>query len=177
MADTWTAMAAGAAPAQNKYMLGLFNGAGSGRIFRVYRVYIIGVQSAAITGVNLTFQLRLTTATTIGTGTTITPVAHDTNNTALPAQLLVSTATQTVTDSSIFRVWQWSSDEAAIDTASQDEVQLLMPYCLYWEAGAYDSVNIQPIVLREGQGLTIKQTVNSTVGAADYVFEFTNAAT
>jgi len=176
MAETWTAATFGIAPALNKYLLGIFNGAGSGRIFRFYKALVINMQTEAVTGVDLTLQFRLITAFTVGTGTTVTPVAHDTNNAALPAQLLVATAAQTVTDSSIYRVWHFSSDEGAVEIASMDEMEMLMPYALRWEAGAFDTTSIQPLTLREGEGIVIKCTTNSTVGTLDCIFEFTNDA-
>lgn len=174
--QTWTALVQGAAPAQNKYMLAMFNGAGSGRIFRLYKVYIVNMQSGAVTGVDVTFEFRFITSMTIGTGTVVTPVTHDTTNTGLPVQLLVATTPQTVGDGSLLRTWHWSSDEAAIEVATQDEIEMLHTYSLFWESGAYDNTNIQPLVMREGEGLAIKCTTNTTVGAGDYVFEFTNDA-
>lgn len=177
MAETWTASVQGINPAQNKYMLGMFNGSGSGRIFRVYKVLILNMQTTGVTGVDTTWEFRQCTALTIGTGSAVTPVAHDTTNAALPAQLLIGTAIQTVTDSSIIRVWHLSSDEGAIKVGNQDELEMIPTYGMWWEAGAYDTTNIQPLTLREGQGLVLKFTTNSTVGTFDVAFEFTNSAT
>jgi hypothetical protein len=48
MADTFTAAATGATFASNKSMLGLFNGAGSGRVLRVYRIWCLNNQTSAV---------------------------------------------------------------------------------------------------------------------------------
>ena len=85
MAQTYTAAGIGVAFGNNKSMLGIFNGVGSGRVVRVYRVWVLNNQTAAVTGVLTTWTLRKTSAQSAGTA--ITPTKHDTASETAPAQV------------------------------------------------------------------------------------------
>lgn len=172
MAETHTAAAIGATFASNKAMLGIFNGSGSGRVLRIYRVWVLNNQTAAVTGVLTTFSLRRTTAQS--GGTTVTPVKHDTASATLAAQILAATG-PTVTLSDIFRKFMWSNDEPAASTGSSDEFETLVPLNCIWDSTG--DTNIEPIVLREGQGIAVNHDGSSAVGLCDVFIEFTNAAT
>lgn len=174
MAETWTIIADAVTPATNRSLLALFNGSGSGRVLRVYRIWVVSTGSSAITGSLMTLDLRTISALSTD-GTAITPVAHDSNNTALAAQI-ISYWGSTHTDVSDLFQTVWSADEVALATASQEEMQMFWPLGLMWESGAIES-NVQPIVLREGEGVHVKQTATiSTAGSLTLAMEFTNAA-
>lgn len=173
MAETHTVTVQGTAFASNKSLLSLFNGAGSGRVLRVYRVWALNHQTGAVTGVMTAIELRRITASTGGTAQT--PVKHDTNSAALVAQITSATGpTDTVTD--LFRRVLWSGDEPAVGTGTNDEMECLPANGLLWDAGYGDS-NVEPITLREGQGLSLRQPGANTIGVIDVMFEFTNSAT
>jgi hypothetical protein len=166
MAQTYTIAAVGVGFALNKCMLGVFNGAGSGRIVRIYRVWTLNNGTAAVTGVMTNFEMRRTSAGAGGSAIT---------SEAFPAQIIVST-NQTVTTTDLFRRTTWSNDEATGNAAcSMDELETLPPLNCIWDVG-YGDTNVEPIVLREGYGLAVINTGNTAVGTVDVFFEVTLAA-
>jgi hypothetical protein len=174
MAQTYTAAAIGATFGNNKSMLGVFNGSGSGRVIRVYRVWVLNNQTAGVTGVLTTWTLRRSSAQS--GGTTITPTKHDTASETAPAQVLVATgATATLTSDVELRRWMWSNDEPAVSSATSDEFETLVPLNCVWDSTG-DS-NIEPITLREGQGISVHHSGSSAVGLCDVFVEYTLAAT
>jgi len=173
MADTFTAAAVGATFASNKSMLGLFNGAGSGRVLRVYRVWTLNNQTSAVTGVLTTMSLRRSTAQSGGTA--ITPQKHDNNAANLPAQVLCATGGTPTLTGNPYRQWAWSNDEPAASSGTNDEFQCLVPLNCVWDSTG--DANIEPIVLREGEGVSVHHPGSSAVGNADVFLEFTNSAT
>jgi hypothetical protein len=175
MAATFTAAYLGVTFGNNKSMAGLFNGSGSGRVLRVKRVWILNNQTTAVTGVLTTFSMRRSTAQSAGT--TVTPVKHDTTSASLPSQVLCAhgaTVTSATTDA--LRNWVWSNDEPSASSGTSDEFQCLVPLNCVWDAATGDA-DLEPLVLREGQGLDIRHSGSSTVGVADVFVEFTDAAT
>lgn len=174
MAATHTLAGVGVTFANGKHMLSLFNGAGSGRVLRVYRAWMLNNQTAAVTGVLTTMALRKTSAQSGGTA--ISPVKHDSASASLVAQVLAAAgATVTNTADVQFRTWMWSNDEPSASTATNDEMECLIPLnCIFDATG--DS-NIEPITLRPGEGVTMQHSGTSAVGVADLFIEFTDAAT
>jgi hypothetical protein len=172
MAATWTVTVQGTAFASNKSLLSLFNGVGSGRVLRVYRVWALNHQTGAVTGVMTALELRRITSSSGGTAQT--PVKHDTNSSALPAQVTSATGPTDVA-SDLFRRVLWSGDEPAVGTGTNDELECLPANGLLWDAG-YGDTNVEPIVLREGQGLSLRQPGANAIGVIDVMFEFTDAA-
>lgn len=172
MAQTYTLGTTGVSFAANKSMIALFNGVGSGRIIRVYRIWALNNQVLAVTGVLTRLELRRITAASGGNVTT--PIKHDSTSEALPAQIISGSA-MTVTVESLFRAAVWSTDEPSANaTASIDEFECIPAISTLWDAG-YADTNVQPITLREGYGLSL-QNIGSTVGIGDFFFEFTLAS-
>lgn len=173
MAQTYTVGAVGATFGNNKSMLGIFNGAGSGRIVRVYRVWVLNNQTAGVTGVLTTWTMRRSSAQTGGTA--ITPTKHDTASETAPAQCLFATGpTATLTSDVALRAWVWSNDEPAVSSATSDEFETLVPLNCVWDSTG--DANIEPLVLREGQGVSIHHAGSSAVGLCDVFVEYTLAA-
>ena len=174
MAETHTLAAIGATFANNKSMCALFNGSGSGRVLRVYRVWVLNNQTAGVTGVLTTWTLRRSSATSGGTA--IVPTKHDTASATLPAQVISGTGcTVTLTSDVELRRWVWSNDEPAASTGTSDEFETLIPLNCVWDSTG--DANIEPITLREGQGISVHHSGSSAVGLADVFVEFTNSAT
>jgi hypothetical protein len=163
----------GPAFANNKSMGAIFNGAGSGRIVRIQRVWMLNNQTAGVTGVLTTMNIRRTTAQSAGTA--VVPVKHDTASTTLAAQILVATgATVTLTGVELRR-WMWSNDEPAVSSGTSDEFECLVPLNLVWDSTG--DADIEPIVLREGEGISVHHPGSTTVGICDIFVEFTSDAT
>lgn len=174
MAATFTLAAVGATFANAKHMASLFNGSGSSRVLRVYRVWLLNNQVTAVTGVLTTLALRRTSAQSGGTA--VAPTKHDTASTSLPAQVLAAIgATVTNTADVQLRTMVWSNDEPVAAGASSDELECMIPLNCIWDSTG--DANIEPIVLREGEGLTLQHTGTSAVGLCDVFFEFTDSAT
>lgn len=171
MANTWRATGAAVTFANAKSMLDVFNATSSARIIRCYRGYQFNNGTGAVTGVLTTMQIRRITAASAGT--TVTPVAHDTSNSALDANTTAG-HNRTATGSDIFRRYLWSNDEPSVSGTTQDEWELLVPFAEVWNAGYGDS-NIQPIVCRATQGFNIFHSGSSAVGSNDFEIEFTDA--
>lgn len=172
MAQTYTLAATGITLAANKVILGAFNGAGSGRILRIYRVWVLNNQVAAVTGVVNTVQFLRTT--TGSGGTAITPLKHDSSSENFPAQIVVS-SNQSSTQTDLIARLFWSSDEPAAGTLTNDELQTMPAMNLIFDVGYNDS-NIEPIVCREGFGVALVN-ITSTVGVVDVFMEVTLAST
>lgn len=173
MADTWRAIALGVAFASGKSMLDIFQAGIGTRVYRVRRAYQFNNGLTAVTGVLTTMRCVRITAASLGTA--ITPVAHDTANAALPADLTAGTG-QTVTETDLFRQYIWSNDEPSVSGSTMDEWELMVPFAEVWNAG-YGDATVQPIVCRPGQGFHIKHQGTSAVGSNDFEIEFTNEAT
>ena len=172
MAETFTALATGVTYGNLKSMLGLFNGGAATKVLRVYRMWQLNNNTAAVIGVMATMQVQFSSAQS--SGTTITPVKHDSTNANLEAAVLCAHGA-TVTDSALLRQYLFSNDEAAASGATMDEWELLVPLNCVWDAGYGDS-NVQPLTLRAGQGVHIKCATNTVVASADLFMEFTQAA-
>jgi hypothetical protein len=179
MAATYTlygtsiAYAAGAS-----YRCSLFNGSGSGVILRVYRIWMVNAQSAAATGVAHYVDLRRLTACATPTTTGYTIAKHDTASSNLPAQVIYGSAgTNTATDT--FRRMFWQSEEMLVsNVASTTSFPMFLPLACIWDAGYGDNgVGIEPIVCREGQGVTLQASSASTAsGSGEHIIEFTSGA-
>lgn len=173
MAASFTIPAIGVTFGANKSLVTLFNGASSGRVLRIYRILILNNQTVAIAnGVVTALEIRRVTGTSGGTD--ITSVKHDTNSSDLASQIAIKTgATDTVTDR--LKQFYWSTDEPLNTGVTIDEWQCIPNFNFVWESG-YGETNIDPIVLREGQGITIKQPGSNVLGLCDIYIEFTNSA-
>jgi hypothetical protein len=175
MAQTYTLAGVGLTFGNNKSMLALFNGVGSGRIIRVKRVLILNNQVAGVTGVLTTLALRRSTAQS--GGTSITPTKHDTASENMPAQVLCATGgTVTLSGDVEFRKLVWSNDEPSASAGTSDELECLVPLNYIWDSTGGDP-DIEPIVLREGQGLDLRHSGSSVVGLMDAFIEYTLANT
>ena len=148
MAATWRATSGAVAYAATKDMLNVFNGTASTRIIRAYRAYWFNNGTAAVTGVLTTSQCRRITAASAGTA--VTPVAHDTNNSALNAATTAGT-NQTTTGTDIFRRFLFVNEEPIVAGTTQANWLTLVPFAEVWNAG-YGDTNVDPVVCRATQG-------------------------
>jgi hypothetical protein len=168
MASTYTVIANNAYFGTNKSMIALFNTAGSGKILRVYRVWVENNQVTPGTGIAVVLELRRITAASAGT--TLVPVSYDSTATALGT--VTAGTGMTVTVSDLFKRIPYSTDEPTINTGSIDEFQQFQQYSSLHYIGLNDS-RIEPIVCREGEGVTIRNITTTTVMSADFFIEFT----
>lgn len=185
MANTFTARTAGpVAFASNKQMISIFNLASSGVVARVYRIWAVNTQTAAVTNgpyAPIIIQ-RCTTAQTtaagITGGTTITPVAHDTNNTAITDKIACYTGATTnysQVANSTYRQIFLTVDEPATTVLTPDEFWCFPTIAEIYSPG-YKDGNVEPIVLRPGEGLEVRQPGSNTLGLFQFNIQFTSGA-
>ena len=172
MAATFRAVGSGITFASSKHMLSLFNGSGSGAVLSVYRIWVLNNQTSAVTGVFTTLEVRRSTAQS--GGTSVTPIKMDTNSSNLAAQVLCAhNATVTAASTDVFTRIGWSNDEAAVTSATNDELECIPALMEILSAGIGNSA-LEPVVCRETYGITLFHGGSTAVGNMDIVFEFTN---
>jgi hypothetical protein len=153
-APTYHAWANDVAPAASKHMLTLFNAAASGVIVEVYDLRALLLQIAAVTGVTLRWDILKASAASAGT--VITPELFDTGAAALPAGVTVRTG-GTVTAGNRLGGLIVAGEEITTAQTNLGAVGFdLLP--------ALKNLRAKPLVLREGQGLTVQNVTSSTVG-------------
>lgn len=173
MAQTYRATAAGVTFAANKSMLTVFNGSGSGRVLRIKRIWQLNNQTAAVTGVLTTMEVRRVSASSGGTA--VAAIKHDTTSENMPAQVLIASGpTDTLTGDAALMRYMWSNDEPAASSLTSDETETIPAFTLVFDCTG--DTDLEPLVLRPGEGLTLRHTGSTTVGICDVIFEFTMAA-
>lgn len=169
MAQTWTAYFSGIAFAAGKNMAALLNTHAT-ELIKVRRVGILNSQTAAVTGVACSMELRKYTGAALASPTAVTPVTHDSTNTG-PAALTVGHAGTPSGTGLVLRRIFWSSDEAAISSATSDELETYVPLNIIFDAG-YGDANVQPLTLRQNEMLCL-YNISGAAGLLDTWIEFT----
>lgn len=161
--ETWVAYANAVAFAANKSHIAIFNATGSGKVVKCKKLFVVNL-TAAVTGIIVRFDINKASAASAGT--TITPVAFDTDNAALPAGITVRTD-GTITDGSTFFPYMGlSEEETAVQALSKATFTQFNNILM-------EGNEVQEITLRENQGLTVKQITSSTVGSVGWILVFT----
>lgn len=164
--STFAVVASSVAPSLNKSMISLAN-ISSSKIAKIRSIYMTNVQTTAVTGVMLNFELRK--FATHSAGTLLVPIEYDSTKT-IDSNISARTGGTIVSEGSIIRRWTFSSDEhgvGAVDVESADHgLMSLIPIFAQEKYAA-------PIVLRQNQGIHLKQTANSTIGSFDINIVFT----
>lgn len=165
---TFTIYGSSIAIGNNKSMVSLLNASGSTVVLKIRDISIINTQTAVATGILADFRLLRCTGHSVGT--TITPESHDTDD-SLNASFTARTGgTIAGEGTAVYRRWQFSTDEwgaGSLDVESEQHAigQHLPVYQQSWKGKAF--------TLRAGQGFTIKQVTNSTVGTFDLILTVT----
>jgi hypothetical protein len=181
--NVYTISSPGTAFIQDKCMLGLFNGIGSGKVLRIYKVYVLNAQTAVLTGLNNILEIwRFSTGSG---GLAVQIIKHDTQSPAPPSQIIASTG-MSYTKNSLLRRIIWSSDEpVSSDAAGIDEIQTLPAFCnLLDYTMSYTNSTVEPIILRPGYGIGVVLqgaynvgALATPVGSCDLFIEYTMEAT
>lgn len=168
---TFTVYASNITIGNNKSMLSIVNTGGSLVNIRIKELRIINTQTTSVTGVIADFNLFRITGHSVGT--LLTPQASDTSD-AINASISVRTgATVAGEVASILRRWLWSSDEFGPGPADAESAD----HALQNVMAAYKpGLKEKPLTIRAGEGLTIKQVINSTAGQFDIMVVFTQVA-
>lgn len=152
----------------NKSMLALWNPVGSARIVKIYRAWIENAQVTNPTGVAVILEFRRITAASGGYN--LVPVSLDSSNISLST--VIAGTNMTVTDSDLLKRIPYSTDEVSPNTGTSDEHQLFQYLTSLHDMGINDA-RIEPIVIRPGEGVSVKNITTTTVASADFFIEFT----
>lgn len=157
------------APAQNKYMLTLFN-TSSTRKVTITKIIWLTNSISAVTGVVHDMYLARITARTAGTSLTIR--ARDSNNT-LSSGISSDTGSTSVTEGYIMNRFIGSSEEAPVTTTAINTYDLKLDsgHILYAKLPGTDGET-----LRQNQGVTIRTNTSSSVGVMSFLIEFMDEA-
>lgn len=155
------------AGANNKAMVGVVN-TGSA-VIGVWRIWLVNVQVAAITGILGSFELKRITG--VSGHTVLTPDTLDTADT-VPAGVLCFTAgTPTGEATRALAKRRFSTDEWVAGTVDQEtntlDFQNLIP------AFDFGGSGLKPLVLRTGQGFALYERAATAQGTWDLEVEFT----
>ncbi len=177
MAATWTAYAAGVThAASNKVYLQIFATASNTQVIKIRRIWVINAQAAAVTGIiSGTLSIgSFSTAASAGSPSTITPVAHDTTNAAVNANITINSGNTTNgTPVNVYRTIPFASDEPATGTFKLENFYATPSTSLIWDAG-FEDTNIDPLTIPASTagGICVYGTMTA-VGNIDIAIEFT----
>lgn len=158
--DTWYVYADAVAFAANKQMLSIYNGVGSGKILRIRKLFLVNLALAAVTGVAVRCDVKRLNAGAPTGGTTITAAAADTANTAIPAAVVCMTgATGGLVEGVLLFPITFANDEVGATQAFPSS--LLMQATNWMPEGR----EIAELVIREGQGITVKNITSTIIGS------------
>ncbi|MBP6422052.1 MAG: hypothetical protein KA271_04095 [Propionivibrio sp.] len=161
---TYYAVADAVAFANTKTHFSIVNESGSGVLISIRKLFPINVSIGALTGAALRMEARKLTAHSGGTA--ITAQSCDSTNPALPAQVTIKT-NGTPTGTTLLYPFIITTEEETATAALTKNVFQAM-------------TNLQPegpeqqeYRLREGEGFSIYQSTNATVGSFAWFMVFT----
>ena len=157
---TYCVFADAVALAANKHHISILNPVGSNYVVRLRKLFLTNQQLSAVTGVACRFDLRGISA--LASGTDLSVKAHDSID-ALPAGLVAQSG-GTVTDVFLNCSLSFNNDEVGATANAYDyQHQNWLP----------EGEALQAPTLRAGEGFTVKQITNSTVGSFGWLLVFT----
>lgn len=150
-----------AAGAANQRLIDLFNASGSGKIVKVKKLFM-QCSGAVIVGVPHHFDAIRTSAVGTG-GTAVTVQKTDTANANLPAGITArGRATGGATENGILFAISVDPEETRPGTALMGMVNWIP-----------EADNLQALILREGEGILVKQITNNTAAFWGCLIVFT----
>lgn len=161
---TYYAVADAVAFANGKTHFSIVNEAGSGVLVAIKKLFAINLQTAAVTGAALRMETRKLTAHSGGTA--ITAQSCDSDNPALPAQVTIKTNGTPTGTTLLYPFIITTEEETATAALSKNLMQAM--FNLQPEGG-----EVQEYRLREGQGFSVYQSTNATVGSYAWFMVFT----
>jgi hypothetical protein len=148
--------------ATSKQHVSIFNAAASGKLVTIHDIRFVNLALTAVSGVGVRFDIKR--ITTHSAGTSITTEKLDTNFPALPAGVTVRAAS-TVTEGNILWAIACNNDEIPLTGLNTTFMGTsILP--------AVANPRVAPLTFREGEGLTVKQITNSSVGTWGWIIIF-----
>lgn len=158
-------------PATNKYMATLFNTSAT-HILMVNRILEYNWQVTAFAESSLEQYLARIIART--TGTNVTIHSHDPLDN-IPSGIIADTNSTSVTEDHIIRRNLYANNERQ-SAGSVPQIPDYLAYTIFGEQGSIlweRPQGMKGIVLRQNQGITIRNITSATAGGVSYAFEFT----
>lgn len=172
---TFTVVAPAVVLGNGKSLLSLYNPSASTKVLKLREYYVRNSQTSAVTGVAAQLEVHKIvsgTAPTGGTNLTTSIETHDTNDT-LGAGILAGTGhTISGENTASLDIMRISSDEWGPGTLDQEGSQQTISNYLPARVKR-DSAQKPLVVMRAGQGVTLKCATNTTAGSFDLIFLFT----
>lgn len=147
MAQTFFGYCAGVTFAATKNMHALLNGHAT-EILKVREIVLSNAQTAGVTGVACSMELRNYTGAGLSGSTAGTLHTCDSTNTSPTTYTLGHAGTISGTPVSWWS-WIWSSDEAAVSGATSDELECFTPLNIVY--GWIPHSDVQPWTLRQNE--------------------------
>jgi hypothetical protein len=152
-------------PAANKHHLSILNATGSGAVVKLRKLFLVNLQTAAITGALARFDLKRATAHS--GGTQLTPQAVDSTNAPLPAGVTCRTGATSVTEGALLFPYMTLTEETPATQA------LNVTFFQQFQNIFLESPELQELTLRPGEGFTAKQITSVTAGSLGWIGAFT----
>ena len=164
---SYTIMQQNIATASNKSMISIFN-TGTTYNVNVSAIYLVNTQTAAQTGVNCRFSVRRLTGSTPSAGTDIASTAVeklDSNNPTFSTHVGLRTGATVGTESTIpISSVVWSTEEHVAGSIKDVTYQQIAQYATpLWGRNP----GATGLLLRNGEGLTVKCETSTTTGNFD----------
>lgn len=158
------------APAANKYMATLFNTSDT-LLLMVTRIYRLNWQETDISDANLQQYLARITARTAGTSVTIR--ADDTDD-PIPSGAAADTGSTAVTETNI-RLRFFSTNDSPVGLTGGDKFGTAIVHSFNIQDGIIyrREPETKGLVLRQNQGVSIRNVTSNTTGTVSYIIEFT----
>lgn len=163
LGQTWFVCADAVALAANKWHLSVWNG--SSNVVKLRKLFLVNVQTTAVTGVAVRLSMFTVTAAPTG-GTLLTARPADSMNAALPGTLEIRTGA-TATGVSLLWPVIASCDEAGA-TQAFPSTHLLQFGNLMMEGN-----EVQEYTLRQNEGIGIRQVTSTVIGSWAWIAAFT----
>lgn len=165
---TYYAVADAVAFANGKTHFSIVNESGSGVLVAIKKLFAINVQTSAVTGAALRMEARKLTAHSGGTA--ITAQSCDSQNPALPAQVTIKTNATPTGTTLLYPFLITTEEETATAAFTKNMFQAMMNL-------QPEGVELQEYRLREGEGFSVFQSTNATVGSYSWLMVFTAEST
>ena len=165
------------ANAAGKNFISIYNGSGSAKTVRIWRLWVSNAQTGTVSGGIAVANLGgFSGAYTGGTAIISSAVSMDSTNTEIPAAIVASTGSTAITIDRLLRRIALITDEFGVSNATSDMLNVGPVLSEYLNVG-YQEADIQPFILAEGQGFTFQHintavANNNTVGSFDITLEF-----
>lgn len=178
MGATYTLHQSAIANSVGKNFISIYNGAGSGKTVRIWRLRVSNAQgSGTVNGGTCVADLGgFSGAYTGGTAIIASSISMDSTNAAIPAQIVASTNSTGITVNRLLRRVLFLTDEFVVADATSDMLNVGPVLSLYLDVG-YQEADVQPFTLAEGEGFTFRHigtaiANNNAVGSFDITLEF-----